>query len=126
MAFKYAINHVESREHRGVSKRTLHPEAAKALGRRLSTRREELGKTQQQVADFAGMSRGYYRTLERGSADYAHKKVSNPTITMVIDLAQVLQLQPAELIEIVVNHHGTVESKAAKPSPSEPSEHPQR
>jgi len=110
MAFKYAINHAESREHRGVSKRTLHPEAAKALGRRLSTRREELGKTQQQVADFAGMSRGYYRTLERGSADYAHKKVSNPTITMVIDLAHVLQLDPASLIEIVVENHGTVDS----------------
>lgn len=108
-----------------MSKRTLHPEAAKALGRRLSTRREELGKTQQQVADFAGMSRGYYRTLERGSADYAHKKVSNPTITMVIDLAHVLQLDPATLIEIVVANHGTVEAKKAKPAPTEPSEHPQ-
>lgn len=107
-----------------MSKRTLHPEAAKALGRRLSTRREELGKTQQQVADFAGMSRGYYRTLERGSADYAHKKVSNPTITMVIDLAHVLQLDPASLIEIVVENQGTVDSPAAKPTPTEPSEHP--
>lgn len=108
-----------------MSKRSLHPEAAKALGRRLSTRREELGKTQQFVADRAGLSRGYYRTLERGSADYADKKISNPTIAMVIDLARELRLDPSELIQIVVDNHGTVDAKHAKLAPSEPSERPQ-
>ncbi|WP_256127997.1 helix-turn-helix domain-containing protein [Arthrobacter sp. SDTb3-6] len=109
-----------------TARRTLHPDAARALGRLLSTQRDKLGKTQQEIADFIGISRGHYRTLERGSDDFGSHRVSNPTIALVIDLAQVLQLDPAVLIEIVLDNHGTMEKRDTIPAPTEPSEHPPR
>ncbi|MGP9501508.1 helix-turn-helix domain-containing protein [Specibacter sp. AOP5-B1-6] len=94
-----------------TQRRTLHPDAARALGALLSVQRDKIGKTQQAIADFAGVSLGYYRTLERGSADYATKRVSNPSVAMIIDVADALQLDPASLIEIVVANHGTMEAE---------------
>lgn len=64
------------------------------------------------------MSRGYYRTLERGAADYGTNRVSNPTLAMVVDLAIVLELPAAELIQIVIDNHGTVEASGEKESSS--------
>lgn len=101
-----------------MTRRSLHPKAARALGRKLSARRAQLDKTQQEVADFVGMSRGYYRTLERGAADYGTNRVSNPTLAMVVDLAIVLELPAAELIQIVIDNHGTVEASGEKESSS--------
>lgn len=101
-----------------MTRRSLHPEAAKALGRKLSEQRMKLNKTQQEVADFAGMSRGYYRTLERGAADYGTNRVSNPTVAMVVDLAMVLELPAADLIQIVIDNHGTVDSTSMDDSAS--------
>jgi transcriptional regulator with XRE-family HTH domain len=43
-------------------------EALLAIGRLLKTARENLGLTQEQVADLAGISRPRYREIEAGSA----------------------------------------------------------
>ncbi|MFJ3958808.1 helix-turn-helix domain-containing protein [Arthrobacter sp. NPDC090010] len=76
-------------------------EAAKALGQRLQALRADFGWTQAEVADFAGMSRPYYRTLELGYRDYGDRSASNPTVANLLALARVFKVDARELIDVV-------------------------
>lgn len=81
----------------------LKPEAAKALGLRLQGLRADFNWTQAEVAGLVGISRGHYRTLEIGHADYGDRAPSNPTIATLLELARVYRVDPKELIELVLD-----------------------
>ncbi len=59
------------------------------LGEALRGRREELGKTQAQVSDRAGMHRSYYGGLERGQR--------NATVEQVFRLQAALETPASDL-----------------------------
>ena len=64
---------------------------AKAVGNNIRQARYRLGLTQQQVAE-KGFSFRYYQELERGTR--------NPTLQLLLQLAQVLEVTVAELVEV--------------------------
>ena len=59
------------------------------LGERIKQARERRGLTQQQLADSAGLSRGYLARLEIGRHD--------PSVSTVISLAKALKVPVASL-----------------------------
>lgn len=82
----------------------LKPEAARALGLRLQGLRADFHWTQAEVAGLAGISRGHYRTLELGHADYGDRSPSNPTMATLLELARVYRVDPKELIDLVITN----------------------
>jgi transcriptional regulator with XRE-family HTH domain len=69
----------------------LASEAAAHLGRNIQVLREGRGQTQQQIARVAGVPRATWANLESGQA--------NPTLAVLIRVAQALQVRLEELIE---------------------------
>jgi transcriptional regulator with XRE-family HTH domain len=67
-----------------------HSVAARKLGERVRGRRRELGLSQEDLADLAGMHWTNWGKIERGQA--------NPSLTTVIRMAGVLDLDPAKLV----------------------------
>lgn len=63
---------------------------AKELGRQVLMRRKELGLTQGELAEQAGISRNYVSLIERGEA-------RNVSVNVLHELATVLGTTPAEL-----------------------------
>jgi len=61
------------------------------LARNLRRRREELGWSQEELADQAGLHRTYVSGVER--------KVRNPTIEVVERLAKAMKLSASALLE---------------------------
>jgi transcriptional regulator with XRE-family HTH domain len=61
------------------------------LGRNIQTLREARGHTQQQISQVAGVPRATWANLESGAA--------NPTLAVLIKVAQALQVRLEELIE---------------------------
>lgn len=61
------------------------------LARNLRRRREELGWSQEELADQAGLHRTYVSGIER--------KVRNPTIEIVERLAKAMKLTASALLE---------------------------
>jgi XRE family transcriptional regulator, regulator of sulfur utilization len=61
------------------------------LGRNIQALREARGQTQQQIARVAGVPRATWANLESGAA--------NPTLAVLIKVAQALQVRLEELIE---------------------------
>jgi len=61
------------------------------LGRNIQTLREARGRTQEQIARVAGIPRATWANLESGAA--------NPTLAVLIKVAQALQVRLEELIE---------------------------
>src|SRR5262245_53034094 len=61
------------------------------LGRNIQTLREARGRTQEQIARLAGIPRATWANLESGAA--------NPTLAVLIKVAQALQVRLGELIE---------------------------
>src|SRR6476620_9944733 len=59
------------------------------LGRNIQTLREARGRTQQQIARLAGIPRATWANLESGGA--------NPTLAVLIKVAQALQVRLEEL-----------------------------
>ncbi len=65
------------------------------LGKRIRARREELGLSQEQLADMASMDRTYVGGIERGER--------NPSLKNLARLASALQLSLSKLLEGVPN-----------------------
>jgi XRE family transcriptional regulator, regulator of sulfur utilization len=65
--------------------------AASHLGRNIQALREARGQTQQQIARVAGIPRATWANLESGAA--------NPTLAVLVKVAQALQVRLEELIE---------------------------
>lgn len=63
---------------------------AKELGRQVLLRRKELGLTQGELAEQAGISRNYVSLIERGEA-------RNVSVNVLYELAAALGTTPAEL-----------------------------
>src|SRR5262252_10405259 len=61
------------------------------LGRNIQTLREARGRTQEQIARLAGMPRATWANLESGAA--------NPTLAVLVKVAQALSVRLEELIE---------------------------
>jgi transcriptional regulator with XRE-family HTH domain len=71
---------------------TLRPQdPAQHLGRNIQTLREARGQTQQQIARAAGVPRATWANLESGAA--------NPTLAVLVKVADALQVRLEELIE---------------------------
>jgi transcriptional regulator with XRE-family HTH domain len=66
-------------------------DAAAHLGRNIQALREARGQTQQQIARLAGVPRATWTNLESGAA--------NPTLAVMVKVAQALQVRLEELIE---------------------------
>ncbi|MDR0481870.1 MAG: helix-turn-helix transcriptional regulator [Cellulomonadaceae bacterium] len=74
-------------------------EVGRALGARLRDHRAELGLTQEQVAELAGISRNYYGSLEAGYADRVRREPANPTLTVLRGLAYALRCSIGALVD---------------------------
>src|SRR4029077_16488321 len=70
---------------------TREEDTATHLGRNIQTLREARGQTQQQIARGAGIPRAPWANRESGAA--------NPTLAVLIKVAQALQVRLEELIE---------------------------
>ncbi len=66
------------------------------FGLRLHRARIEAAMTQEELAYAAGITRSYYQQLEKGLSRPG--KAANPSLRTVAGLAQVLGIQPHELI----------------------------
>lgn len=64
--------------------------AAQTLGERVRHHRNELGLSQEDMADLAGMHWTNWGKIERGQA--------NPSLTTIVRMAGVLDIDPAELV----------------------------
>lgn len=63
---------------------------ATLFGRRVRDRRQDLGLSQEALADSAGLHRTYVGSVERGERNIA--------LNNIVRLAAALQLDPAELV----------------------------
>ncbi len=79
---------------------STHPDTweayARALGVELQRRRIEQGITQEDLAHRAGLTRTHYQQIERGW--WKKEAPSNPSLKVLVRLAQVLGLEPGELL----------------------------
>lgn len=66
---------------------------SQAFGQALRTLRIERGLSQEALALEAGIQRNYVSLIERG--------INQPTITIIFKLAEALEMQPSQLIELV-------------------------
>lgn len=79
----------------------------KILATRIRQLREQLGLSQQELADQSGLSRVHISGLERG--------VSSPAVESLIKIAKVLQVTVSELLkDIEITENTTVESEQSK------------
>ena len=74
------------------------------FGRTVRRLRHDLGLSQEELADLANIHRTYIGGIERGER--------NPTLTMIVRLAETLGVPPATLLEseLPVNKKGSHES----------------
>jgi XRE family transcriptional regulator, regulator of sulfur utilization len=86
---------------------TVERDAAGHLGRNIQALREARGQTQQQLARLAGVPRATWANLESG--------VANPTLAVLIKVAQALQVRLEELIE-APRHVGRLYRAASLPT----------
>ena len=63
----------------------------KRFGRVIRARREQMGVSQEEFADRANIHRTYVSMLERG--------VSNPTLSVIADLAKALKTTISSLVQ---------------------------
>jgi len=75
------------------------PRVAVAFGLRLQRRRAEIGKTQEQVANDAAISRTYYGSLEKGVNDRVRGDPANPTMVTLIGLSRALNCTVGDLVD---------------------------
>jgi len=68
-----------------------HSEAARILGERVRFHRQELGLSQEDIADLAEMHVTNLGKIERGQ--------SNPSLVTIIRVSGVLDVDPAELVK---------------------------
>lgn len=63
----------------------------KRVGQNLKAAREDLGISQEELADRAGLHRTYISGVERG--------VRNPTVTVLEKIAKALKVKTSSLVE---------------------------
>jgi transcriptional regulator with XRE-family HTH domain len=77
-----------------VPSQPLSIEAAAEFGRRLKARRKALGLSQDDLADATQIRRQYLSNLERGWSNADEGTPANPTMAVLVALAQALHAQP--------------------------------
>lgn len=65
-------------------------DATRVFGQRVRARRQQLGKSQEQLADDSSLHWSYVGQVERGQR--------NVTLHNILRLAEVLEVDPAELV----------------------------
>ena len=88
--------------------RILRQLVAREFGATLRAARLSRGLTQEEIADRADFDRTYPSLLERG--------LRTPTLTVLLKLAEALQIEPAELIDGVVQRLRGNEGGVLSPS----------
>lgn len=71
---------------------------ARELGLRLQAQRHEAGRSQEDVALEAGISRNHYQLLESGLSDRAKGSPANPRLSTLLDLASALDCEVCKLV----------------------------
>ncbi|MCI6573564.1 MAG: helix-turn-helix transcriptional regulator [Actinomycetaceae bacterium] len=77
-----------------VAEQTL----AYTLARTLRNRRHELGLSQEEVAQAAGIDRTTYQLMESGRSDRSTNSLLNPRIFTLMALANALKVPMSELL----------------------------
>lgn len=72
--------------------------ANEALGQTISQLRQNLGLSQEELADRAGIHRTYVSQLERG--------IKSPTLAVLIKIARALDTKPSRLVRSVEGELG--------------------
>jgi DNA-binding XRE family transcriptional regulator len=88
--------------------RTFRHRVAREFGATLRAARRSCGLTQEEIADRADFDRTYPSLLERG--------LRTPTLTVLLKLAEALQIEPAKLIDGVVQRLRVNEGGVLSPS----------
>jgi len=70
---------------------TIHSPAAREFGNRVRTRRQELGKSQEKLAQDSGLHWTFVGQVERGQRNLA--------LMNILKLAKGLEIDPAELVK---------------------------
>jgi transcriptional regulator with XRE-family HTH domain len=68
-------------------------EAAEQLGGQFADRRRDLGLTQEQVAELAGIGRNQVQNIERGYSNRKSRRPFSPHLTTVVALCRVLRIE---------------------------------
>lgn len=69
-----------------------------ALGRTIGRLRQNLGLSQEELANRAGIHRTYVSQLERG--------IKSPTLAVLIKIAKALDTKPSKIVRVVENERG--------------------
>lgn len=85
-----SLSRVSSKKERGEREKRLGARIAGVVGPRVSDRREELGLSQEALADLAGLHRTAISLLERGERA--------PRTVTLFCIAGILEVPPADLI----------------------------
>jgi len=82
-----------SRKRLPVPRDSLSPQDAVALGHEIRNRREQLGLTQEELADKSGVTRNQIQVIERGWADRAKRRPANPRLATLLGLSEALGMR---------------------------------
>ncbi|WP_455951799.1 helix-turn-helix domain-containing protein [Arcanobacterium haemolyticum] len=80
------------------------------LGKTLTRRRKELGKTQEQVANEADINREYYQQMEYGRSDRKRNSPLNPRLSTLIKLSKVLDIPVSVLLNDAIKAYHLTEA----------------
>ncbi|MGO1592295.1 MAG: helix-turn-helix domain-containing protein [Ancrocorticia sp.] len=79
----------------------LEKQVATLFAKTLRSRREELGLSQEDVAQKAGIDRNHYQLMEHARSDRKSNKPVNPQMFTLLRLADALKMPLEDLIEDV-------------------------
>lgn len=78
---------------------------AKTLATTIRARRQELGLTQEQVANIAGIDRNHYQVMESGLSDRKQHSALNPKLFTILKLARALDMTVDEFLGGAANEY---------------------
>lgn len=96
-----------------MSEQVVDPGHLEELGRRLESRRRELGKSAREVALNAGISPVYLRVIETGRNSKTGR-ASRPSAEVIVHLARELELEPDDLLGLANYHELRVDNDARR------------
>lgn len=71
-----------------------------ALGQRIKQLREASGKSQEDVAYAAGISRNHLQVIEMGLSDRTHRRPWNPHLSTLVALCKALDVNLTSIITV--------------------------
>ncbi|SNT01379.1 Helix-turn-helix domain-containing protein [Micrococcales bacterium KH10] len=87
----------------------IDPLVATRFGEVLQSLRAEKGLAQEEVAHRAKLSRNYYQLLEQGLSSRTGRTPANPSLAVLIDLAQAFDTTAERLVAEIFEPHPDVD-----------------